>query len=69
MIQWLNDLLQGVQSVRIDYDSGGFIVAYKTNAVVRYNTGDMIWLQLLDDEWKVTGIDTHDDAVIWHAPA
>jgi hypothetical protein len=65
--QWINEALRGGNKVTIDYPDGGFLTAQKEkSAIIKYNTGDCIWLDYIDDEFQIWLIITCDD-VRWSA--
>jgi hypothetical protein len=59
--QWIKNSLGDNEKVVIDYPDGGFFVANKEGAFIKYNTGDCVYFKVIDGSYRVSKIDTHDD--------
>lgn len=62
--QILKNILGSNSQVTKDYDEGAFVSVNKSGAFIRYNTGDCIWLSVIDGEYCVYRIDTHDSDLL-----
>ena len=59
--QWIKDALHDGHTIMISYSNGGFFKAQKEEeAIIKYSTGDCIWLAYMNGEYRVYQIDTHD---------
>jgi hypothetical protein len=62
--QLLKDALGNAVRVSKDYAEGGFLMVRTDFAFIRYNTGDCVWFDVVEGNYRVSRIDTSDDLVL-----
>lgn len=63
--QWIKEAFRGGITVAINYPESFFKAKKEAVAFIKYNTGDCLWFDYINGEYKVVQINTDDDLHIY----